>query len=235
MAALFYTVLATMVIFCVSHTSQRELYVNYEPQLNHRDSRPAVRAAVINLGSEEGREVSECRMLNSMDEIAREINSFPDYTIKRTSKEEMDFLEKRCSQSPETERWEFVYKGTKWCGIGNIAENESDLGPLEVDKCCWTHDHCDNIASSESKYGLENNYYYTLLNCDCEEAFDKCLQEVANKTKGEDKEAAILIRKYYFERFSHQCYRLYCRNGRFDRSDNCANKHGIWKSSYEEW
>ncbi|KAJ9591052.1 hypothetical protein L9F63_027740, partial [Diploptera punctata] len=47
---------------------------------------------------------------------------------------------------------------TKWCGAGNNAENENDLGEFKnTDACCRTHDHCpDYILSGRIKHGLNN-------------------------------------------------------------------------------
>ena len=61
-----------------------------------------------------------------------------------------------------SERINLSVPGTKWCGPGNTADGYDDLGPHEdVDKCCREHDHCDNIAAGESKYGLKNDDYFT--------------------------------------------------------------------------
>jgi len=50
--------------------------------------------------------------------------------------------------------------GTLWCGRGNIARKDSDLGMYtEMDDCCRTHDSCeDYIRSKSTRYGLYNKY-----------------------------------------------------------------------------
>lgn len=62
-----------------------------------------------------------------------------------------DFLEQFfCSQS----------LGTLWCGLGDIARKNSDLGMYtEMDECCRTHDSCeDYIEPKSARYGLYNEY-----------------------------------------------------------------------------
>nr|WNB50472.1 group 3 secretory phospholipase A2 isoform x3 [Hemiscorpius lepturus] len=70
-----------------------------------------------------------------------------------------------------------IFPGTKWCGAGDIADNYDDLGIYdETDKCCRTHDHCDDsIAGFETKYGLKNKDFYTKSSCSCDLPFHKCL------------------------------------------------------------
>lgn len=56
----------------------------------------------------------------------------------------------------------FIFPGTKWCGPGNIADNDNDLGHWEdTDKCCRAHDFCDGIEAGNSKYGLVNDTPFT--------------------------------------------------------------------------
>ncbi|XP_072401464.1 phospholipase A2-like [Diabrotica undecimpunctata] len=76
----------------------------------------------------------------------------------------------------------FIYPGTKWCGAGNIAENDNDFGTeIETDKCCFAHDHCsDTIGGFQTKHGLTNPNFYTRLNCDCDNQFYDCLKSNNN-------------------------------------------------------
>lgn len=74
------------------------------------------------------------------------------------------------------------FSGTKWCGPGNTAQNYDDLGnQKEVDMCCRDHDHCDNIAAGETKHNLTNRDYFTVLDCDCDRQFQKCLRNIDSK------------------------------------------------------
>lgn len=53
-----------------------------------------------------------------------------------------------------------MFIGTLWCGRGNIARDDSELGVYsELDTCCRTHDRCeDYINPKATKYGLYNKY-----------------------------------------------------------------------------
>ncbi|KAJ8964745.1 hypothetical protein NQ314_004676 [Rhamnusium bicolor] len=57
----------------------------------------------------------------------------------------------------------FIYPGTKWCGAGNIAANNTDFGThRDTDKCCRNHDLCpDIIEGYQTKYNLTNPSFYT--------------------------------------------------------------------------
>lgn len=90
--------------------------------------------------------------------------------------------------------------GTKWCGPGNTASNYNDLGEFsDVDGCCRDHDHCDNIPAGETKYNLTNNDHFTVLHCDCDKQFYKCLEDI-------DSNASNGIGKLYFS-LRKRCYR----------------------------
>lgn len=87
----------------------------------------------------------------------------------------------------------------RWCGPGNTAANYDDLGKHEeVDKCCRDHDHCDNIPAGESKYNLTNRDYFTVLNCDCDHQFQKCLRDINSSMSNR-------IGRMYFTLRNH-CY-----------------------------
>ncbi|XP_050297042.1 phospholipase A2-like [Anthonomus grandis grandis] len=99
--------------------------------------------------------------------------------------------------------WFFIFPGTKWCGAGNIAANDTDLGlHRDTDKCCRTHDKCpDIIEGYQTKYGLENPSFYTRLNCACDKEFYKCLKSVGSKSS---KQVGFI----YFTGLGTKCYRL---------------------------
>lgn len=113
------------------------------------------------------------------------------------------------------ERINLSFPGTKWCGPGNTAEGYDDLGSEpEVDKCCRQHDHCDNIASGEEKYGLKNNDFFTRLHCQCDKEFKQCLRTV-NSRRGN------YIGNFYFN-VRDRCYK------EASPVVGCEEKHTKW-------
>nr|XP_023020358.1 phospholipase A2-like [Leptinotarsa decemlineata] len=95
-----------------------------------------------------------------------------------------------------------IYPGTKWCGAGNIADNESDFGiHRNTDKCCRNHDLCpDIIEGFQTDHNLINPSFYTRLHCDCDKEFYKCLKSVNTKTSRE-------VGHIYFTILGTQCFK----------------------------
>ncbi|KAJ8712765.1 hypothetical protein PYW08_008069 [Mythimna loreyi] len=95
-----------------------------------------------------------------------------------------------------------IFPGTKWCGPGNSAENDDDLGTeAEADACCREHDKCpDLIGGHETNYNLENPVFYTRLNCSCDDKFYYCLK--ASKTA-----TAQYIGAIYFNTLNTKCFK----------------------------
>lgn len=95
-----------------------------------------------------------------------------------------------------------IYPGTKWCGAGDIATNDDDLGhEKEADACCRTHDKCpDAIPAGESKYNLTNSASYTKSACECDTHFYQCLQEAATFVGDQ-------VGRLYFNVLQIQCFR----------------------------
>lgn len=69
---------------------------------------------------------------------------------------------------------------TFWCGSGNVSRGLHELGPnYMVDACCRTHDLCPiYIEPSQYKGGFRNNGLFTVVSCDCDNAFYNCLNYV---------------------------------------------------------
>nr|P0C8L9.1 RecName: Full=Phospholipase A2; Short=HgPLA2; AltName: Full=Group III heterodimeric phospholipase A2; AltName: Full=Phosphatidylcholine 2-acylhydrolase; Contains: RecName: Full=Phospholipase A2 large subunit; Contains: RecName: Full=Phospholipase A2 small subunit; Flags: Precursor [Hadrurus gertschi] len=197
-----------------------ELYLNLEP--SQRSSWPVARAVRMQFskrseGGRESRKMQGCQILESLNDIAREALRTPRHTTKRISKDEMEFFEGRCLSVGESER---TVLGTKWCGAGNEAANYSDLGYFNnVDRCCREHDHCDNIPAGETKYGLKNEGTYTMMNCKCEKAFDKCLSDISGYFT---RKAVSAVKFTYFTLYGNGCYNVKCENGR-SPSNECPN------------
>ncbi|KAG5873228.1 hypothetical protein JTB14_014304 [Gonioctena quinquepunctata] len=106
--------------------------------------------------------------------------------MKQLSDESIEKLEEVCRNqrimSPH--QGGFIYPGTKWCGPGNIARDDSDLGyHVKEDMCCREHDKCPkNLAGGECRQGICNQSLFTRSHCDCDAAFRKCLQNVNTET-----------------------------------------------------
>ncbi|KAK4872448.1 hypothetical protein RN001_014477 [Aquatica leii] len=98
--------------------------------------------------------------------------------------------------------WQIIYPGTKWCGAGNVAQNENDFGPeIEADRCCKAHDLCDDyIEAGGTKHNLTNSAFYTRLKCQCDEDFNACLK------KGNTR-ASNQVGYLYFNALGTQCFR----------------------------
>nr|XP_032803058.1 group 3 secretory phospholipase A2 [Petromyzon marinus] len=76
----------------------------------------------------------------------------------------------------------FIFPGTMWCGAGNNANSYDDLGELaDTDRCCRDHDHCPHlIGAFEYKYSYRNYRWHTILHCDCDTSFKRCLRDCNN-------------------------------------------------------
>lgn len=94
------------------------------------------------------------------------------------------------------------FKGTKWCGNGDKASNDEDLGYFrETDACCREHDKCPtNIAGRETKYGLTNPDATTRSHCDCDKKFFDCLKKASSRL-------SRTIGELYFNFLSKKCFR----------------------------
>ncbi|XP_012218397.1 phospholipase A2 [Linepithema humile] len=99
----------------------------------------------------------------------------------------------------------FIFPGTLWCGNGDRANNDADLGKFnKTDACCRAHDKCENnIPSGDTKLNLKNNGLFTRSACACDKEFYKCLKN-ANSilSKG--------IGKTYFNILNPQCFSCVC-------------------------
>lgn len=102
--------------------------------------------------------------------------------------------------------------GTKWCGPGTDAYNDTDFGEKEaLDRCCYHHDRCEirPLRKGLSRYGLNNTDKYTKSHCICDKKFHDCLHAIPTKWAG-------VVGRVYF-RASRTCFMEYypimsCRN-----------------------
>lgn len=106
----------------------------------------------------------------------------------------------------------YIYPGTKWCGKGDAAESEDDLGEfVEEDKCCRQHDHCERyIESMHTAFYTFNPMPYTVSDCLCDEEFAYCLKAV-------DTTVSADIGRLYFTELQVPCLD-------FDLEDVCTEK-----------
>lgn len=93
-----------------------------------------------------------------------------------------------------------ILPGTKWCGIGDIAENYHDLGQeAQIDRCCRSHDLCPvKVRAHQTRYNLTNYSIYTKSHCTCDEALYHCLKAATNPT-------AQFMGHIYFNVIKVQC------------------------------
>lgn len=106
-----------------------------------------------------------------------------------------------------------VVPGTKWCGMGQTAENDDDLGSIaDVDSCCRAHDKCPyNVHAFQTKDFYFNLRPHTVSTCDCDESFFNCLKGVK-----ENKTVADSMGSAYFNTVGPPCVKKevgkYCAN-----------------------
>ncbi|XP_019869407.1 uncharacterized protein LOC109598039 isoform X2 [Aethina tumida] len=98
----------------------------------------------------------------------------------------------------------FRIPGTKWCGKGYSADKYTRLGGFsKTDKCCRRHDmRCPfYIEAMQTKYGLYNWRFNTLMHCDCDELFRSCLKTVRSSD-------ANLVGNIFFNVVQTKCFVL---------------------------
>ncbi|GFX25397.1 phospholipase A2 [Trichonephila clavipes] len=99
--------------------------------------------------------------------------------------------------------WNVIFPGTKWCGAGDIAKHDEDLGfHQDTDRCCRAHDKCDDlIEGGGTKYNLTNKSPFTALSCKCDDDFYNCLSRINSITSN-------TIGNTYFNVLKRPCYEL---------------------------
>ncbi|XP_011687555.1 PREDICTED: phospholipase A2 large subunit-like [Wasmannia auropunctata] len=102
-----------------------------------------------------------------------------------------------------------IFPGTKWCGDGDIAANDTDLGKFkEVDACCREHDKCTiNIEAGKMLGNLMNDGLFTKSACTCDSKFHSCLKATSSFM---DKVIAKEIGMMYFGMLQPQCFQCMC-------------------------
>ncbi|XP_072764789.1 phospholipase A2-like [Anoplolepis gracilipes] len=143
--------------------------------------------------------------------------SFPERTAKRLrlpfdylenlirGKKKMAQIISYNSEESSEEVNIYTFPGTVWCGDGDNAKDENDLGRFKhTDTCCRVHDNCNsNILVGETKGNLKNNGLFTRSACTCDNAFFDCLKNVSSPiSKG--------IGTTYFDILRPQCFECIC-------------------------
>ncbi|KAK8769719.1 hypothetical protein V5799_013816, partial [Amblyomma americanum] len=139
----------------------------------------------INSGGHRLAEISEdkntnkvvsCNLLGEETLIKMILKNIPAAQVTNASTEEMNQLVNTCMNvQAMTSGSSFfdtlgdalhslvIFPGTKWCGPGNVAENDNDLGPaVATDRCCRDHDMSnDSIAPFQTEHNITNYRPYT--------------------------------------------------------------------------
>ncbi|KAG8177245.1 hypothetical protein JTE90_028700 [Oedothorax gibbosus] len=115
--------------------------------------------------------------------------------------EDEDTVLEGAPEMQEADGWNIIYPGTKWCGPGDRAKNDDDLGYHEdTDRCCRAHDKCDDLmAGGETKNNLTNKSPFTALSCKCDNHFYECLSRISSLTSN-------TVGNAYFNVLRRPCY-----------------------------
>lgn len=100
------------------------------------------------------------------------------------------------------DRLKAIYPGTLWCGVGDQARNQNEIGLFRyTDICCKQHDECPAFIKSGSEFkGLRNTGLFTRSHCDCDMKFYNCLKRI-------DSLISNKIGYTYFNILRPQCFR----------------------------
>ncbi|XP_063223179.1 uncharacterized protein LOC134531406 [Bacillus rossius redtenbacheri] len=93
-----------------------------------------------------------------------------------------------------------ILPGTKWCGVGDLADNYHDLGlDASADRCCRAHDICPvKVRGRDTRYNITNNGMFTRSHCECDKRLYQCL-------KAARKRSADSLGTVYFNILRGQC------------------------------
>ncbi|XP_034946610.1 phospholipase A2-like [Chelonus insularis] len=78
-------------------------------------------------------------------------------------------------------RRELIFPGTLWCGLGNVAVYDDEVGFFSyTDSCCKNHDKCRLDVSYSHKSKIEGVIDFLFKSdtiCPCDSAFYVCLRK----------------------------------------------------------
>ncbi|XP_033210063.1 uncharacterized protein LOC117168481 [Belonocnema kinseyi] len=100
------------------------------------------------------------------------------------------------------DKFQAIYPGTLWCGAGNKAKSDEEIGFFkDTDVCCRDHDHCRSaITAGRSSEGLRNDGIFTRSHCDCDNEFHVCLKKANSSVSNK-------IGTTYFNILRPQCFK----------------------------
>lgn len=118
------------------------------------------------------------------------------------------------------DKFRAIFPGTLWCGDGNIAKNETDLGFFnKTDACCRTHDNCKiNIEAGDTRCNLKNNGIFTRSAYSCDREFYDCLKEVHSPVSKQ-------IQCTYFNLLRPQSFKCVCPTNTTTDNDTECNDY----------
>ncbi|XP_077485100.1 uncharacterized protein LOC144095188 [Amblyomma americanum] len=138
-------------------------------------------------------EVVSCNLLGEQTLIKLVLAVIPAAQVTNVSTEEMNQLVNTCMNIQQmtsgssildtlgdTLHSLVIFPGTKWCGPGNVAENDNDLGQAAAtDRCCRNHDKsASSIAPFETEHNVTNYRPYPMTDCANDRTLYDCLLKV---------------------------------------------------------
>ncbi|XP_064486328.1 phospholipase A2 hemilipin-like isoform X2 [Ornithodoros turicata] len=153
--------------------------------------------------------LEDCEVLQGRQPVDQASKVLPKAAVRPVTEGELRISLAACSnlhgtsgrgRSAAEKTW-VIYPGTKWCGDGNVAENDDDLGESQgTDSCCRNHDRApDKILARATKHGIVNSRNYTISHCDDDWKFFNCL-------KDEGSEASREVGHLYFDILAPVCF-----------------------------
>ncbi|XP_077485101.1 phospholipase A2 hemilipin-like [Amblyomma americanum] len=159
-------------------------------------------------------EVVSCNLLGEQTLIKLVLAAIPAAQVTNVSTEEMNQLVNTCMNiQPMTSGSSIldtlgdtlhslvIFPGTKWCGAGDVAENDDDLGPAAAtDRCCRDHDMSDDsIAPFETEHNVTNYRPYSMTDCADDRKFYNCLLNDSSAT-------SVAVGTIFFDVLRTQCF-----------------------------
>lgn len=144
-------------------------------------------------------EVLKCKLLGDKNLINQLLKAVPDAVVTNATTAEMSAFIDKCGNDQYRSNILgtslldtlgtainslVIFPGTKWCGAGNVAKDDNDLGKARgTDLCCREHDLSDEgIPPFGSEHGITNTMIYTMKNCADDRNLFNCLLNDSSST-----------------------------------------------------